>query len=120
MTGSVKLNSISKTRRFFQPVKKLSILLYVQMASIGMMIGSAIINAVAFTGGNYLASYLASDGKVTLEGKMRHDKAIEAYNAPYTKYTCDRTKLLDWIDTIRKMKEKAKQDFTNTDYAITL
>ena len=33
------------------------------MASIGMMIGSAIINAVAFTGANYLASYLSSDGR---------------------------------------------------------
>ena len=85
-----------------------------------MMIGSAIINAVAFTGGNYLASYLSSDGKVTLEGKKRHDKAIEAYNAAYAKYTCDRTKLFEWIETIREMTKKAKQDFTNTDYAIKL
>jgi len=32
-----------------------------KMASIAMMIGGAVINAAAFTGGNYLAIYLAGD-----------------------------------------------------------
>ena len=31
-----------------------------------------------------------------------------------------RTKLLDWIETLHERKELAKQNFTNTDYAITL
>ena len=36
------------------------------------------------------------------------------------KYTLGRTKLLDWIETKREIKEQAKQNFTNTDYAIKL
>ena len=50
------------------------------MASIGIMIGGAILNAAAFTGGNYLAKYLAGDsGQAALAEKKRHDKALEAY-----------------------------------------
>jgi len=54
------------------------------------------------------------------EEKVRHDKALEAYQAAYAKYTRDRTKLLDWFATNAKIKEQAKQDFTNTDYAFKL
>ena len=31
--------------------------------------------------------------------KVRHQKVLEAYQAAYAKYTRDRTKLLDWIET---------------------
>ena len=51
---------------------------------------------------------------------MRHDKALEAYQAAYAKYTRDRTKLLDWIAANDRLKDQAKQDFTNTDYAFKL
>jgi len=41
------------------------------------MIGGAVLNAAAFTGGNYLAKYLSDDsGKAALEEKTRHDKAL--------------------------------------------
>jgi len=59
-------------------------------------------------------------GKGALEEKTQHDKALEAYQAAYAKYTPDRTKLLDWIQTNAEIKEQAKQDFTNTDYAFKL
>jgi len=36
------------------------------------------------------------------------------------KYTRDHTKLLDWIEINREIKEQAKQNFTNTDYAFKL
>jgi len=36
------------------------------------------------------------------------------------KYTRDRTKLLDWIQTSREIKKQAKQNFTNTYDAIKL
>jgi len=39
---------------------------------------------------------------------------IEAYHTAYAKYTRDCTKLLDWIEPNREMKEKARQDFMNT------
>ena len=91
------------------------------MASIAMMIGGAVLNAAAFTGGNYLAKYIAGDsGQAALAEKTRHDKALEAYQAAMEKYTRERTQLLDWIETNSEIKDQAKQDFTNTDYAFKL
>ena len=78
------------------------------MASIAMMIGGAVLNAAAFTGGNYLAKYLSGDGG-TLAEKTRHDKALKAYEAAQARYSQERTKLLDWIETNRENKEMAKQ-----------
>ena len=91
------------------------------MASIAIMIGGAVLNAAAFTGGNYLAKYIAGDGgKAALAEKTRHDKALEDYQAKMEKYTRERTQLLDWIETNREIKAQADQNFTNTDYAFKL
>ena len=91
------------------------------MASIAIMIGGAVLNAAAFTGGNYLAKYIAGDnGKAALAEKPRHDKALEAYNASMEKYNQERAQLLDWIETNREIKAQADQNFTNTDYAFKL
>ena len=85
------------------------------------MIGGAVLNATAFTGGNYLAKYLAGDSEqAALAEKTRHDKALEAYQAAMEKYTLERAQLLDWIETNRQIKAQADQDFTNTDYAFKL
>ena len=91
------------------------------MASIAMIIGGAVLNAAAFTGGNYLAKYIAGDsGQAALDEKTRHDKAIEAYDAAMDKYNRERTQLLDWVETNREIKAQADQNFTNTDYAFKL
>ena len=91
------------------------------MASVAMMIGGAVLNAAAFTGGNYLAKFLAGDnGKATLDEKMRHDKALEAYQSAMAKYTHERTQILDWINTNEDIKEHAQKNFTNTDYTFKL
>ena len=56
------------------------------MASIAIMIGGAVLNAAAFTGGNYLAKNIASDrGQAALAEKTRHDKALEAYHVAMKK-----------------------------------
>ena len=85
-----------------------------------MMIGGAVLNAVAFSAGNYISNNLDGGEKAALEEKKRHDRAIEAYKAAYAKYTRDRTKLLDWIETKAEIKAKAEQNLTNTDYAFKL
>ena len=41
------------------------------MASLMMMVGGAVVNALAFSGSNYLFSKMHSD-----EERKRHDKAI--------------------------------------------
>ena len=85
------------------------------------MIGGAVLNAAAFTGGNYLAKFLAGDGgKAALDEKTRHDKALEAYQSSMAKYTRERTQILDWINTNEEIKENADKNFTNTDYAFKL
>ena len=85
------------------------------------MIGGAVLNAAAFTGGNHLTKYLAGDdGQAGLAKKTQHDKALEAYQAAMEKYTLGRTQLLDWIETNREIKDQAKQNFTNTVCAFKL
>ena len=82
------------------------------------MIDGAVLNAAAFTGGNYLAKYIAGDsGQAALAEKTRHDKALEAYQAAMEKYTRERTQLLDWVETNREINAQAN---TNTDYAFKL
>ena len=88
------------------------------MASIAIMVGGAVLNAAAFIGGNYLARALGGGDKAALEEKEHHDRALEAYQAASAKYTRDRTKLLDWIETNAEIKAQAKQNFT--DYAFKL
>ena len=91
------------------------------MASIVMMIGGAVLNAAAFTGGNYLAKFLAgNNGKAALDEKTWHDKALEAYQSAMAKYSCERTQILNWINTNEEIKEHADKNFTNTDYAFKL
>ena len=91
------------------------------MASVTIMAGGELLNAVAFIGGNYLARLLSgNDSSAALEEKVRHDKALEAYQEAYVKYQKDRTKLLDWIAANEWIKEEAKQNFTDTDYAFKL
>ena len=62
------------------------------------MVSEAVLNAATFIGGNYLAKALSGDsGQAALNEKIRHDKALEAYQAAYAKYQKDRTELLDWV-----------------------
>ena len=85
------------------------------------MAGGALLNAAAFIGGNYLAGFLyGNDSSEALEEKVRHDKALESYQKAYAKYQKDRTKLRDWIAANERIKEQAKQNFTDMDYAFRL
>jgi len=89
------------------------------MASIAILVGSAVVNAVALTGSGYVEKIVTGDDGAMAE-KKRHDKALEAYETAQARYAHERTKLLDWIEVNRENKELAKQNFTNTDYAFKL
>ena len=87
------------------------------MASIALMIGGAIINATTFVGGSYLAKYLSGSSDSD-EEKRRHDLAVEKYQKKYEEYEENRAKLNDWIMTNDRIKDEAKENFKNTDYAL--
>ena len=89
------------------------------MASIALMIGGAIINATTFVGGSYLAKYLSGSSDSD-EEKKRHDLAVEKYPKKYEEYEENRAKLNDWIMTNDRIKDEAKENFKNTDYALKL
>ena len=89
------------------------------MASIALMIGGAIINATTFVGGSYLAKY-RSGSSDSDEEKKRHDLAVEKYQKEYEEYEENRAKLNDWIMTNDRIKDEAKENFKNTDYALKL
>ena len=91
------------------------------MATIAIMVGGTVLNAATFIGGNYLAKALSGDsGQAAMEEKIRHDKALKAYQAAYAKYQKDRTELLDWIAEQDREKDKAIHDFQDTDRALAL
>jgi len=89
------------------------------MATLAVLVGGAVINAVALTSSNYIERMLTGDDGAKAE-KERHDKALEAYETAQARYAHDRTKLLDWIEVNRENKELAKHNFTNTDDAFKL
>ena len=89
------------------------------MASIALMIGGAIINATTFVGGSYLAKYLSGSSDSD-EEKKRHDLAVEKYQKEYEEYEENRAKLNDWIMTNDRIKDEAKKNLENTDYALKL
>ena len=87
------------------------------MINVAIMVGGAVLTAAAFIGGNYLAKAFGGGDKATHEEKVRHDKALEAYQAAEAaEYSCVHTKLLDWIVTNAKIQQEAN----NKDYAFKL
>ena len=91
------------------------------MATIAIMLGGALLNPAAFIGGNYLAKALSGDsGNAALAEKIRHDRALEAYQAAYQKWQKDRTELFDWIAEQDREKDKARYDFQDTDKTLAL
>jgi hypothetical protein len=66
------------------------------MATIAMMVGGAIVNALAFSGSNFLFSSMKS--KQVDEERLRHDKAVEQLNAAHEAWSRKRTERLDWLN----------------------
>ena len=82
------------------------------MASIAMLLGGAAVNALAFSGSNYLFSMLRSSG--VDEERRRHDKAVEQLQAAHEQWSKQRTERLDWINE----ELYAVQTFHDVDMAI--
>ena len=86
------------------------------MASIGFLIGGALINALAFSGSNFLFSSLSKES-VNKEQK-RHDKAIEDLQRTQIEWAKKRQELLDYINNEIMKERKAEKRFTNLNSAM--
>ena len=60
-----------------------------------MLVGGAMVNALAFSGSNYLFSMLRTSD--LNEECKRHDQAVEQLQAAQAKWSRKRTEPLDWI-----------------------
>ena len=84
-------------------------------SAVAMMIGGAVTNALAFTGGNYLFSHLGKDSD---EERKRHDKAMEQLEAAQAKRSKERTQRLDFINEQLQKEHHAEQEFSDVDTAM--
>ena len=77
------------------------------MASIGFLIGGALINALAFSGSNFLFSRLSKES-IDKERK-RHDKAIEDLQPAQIEWAKKRQERLDYIHNEITKERKAEK-----------
>ena len=86
------------------------------MASIGFLIGGALVNALAFTGSNYLFSSLSKES-IEKERK-RHDKAIEDMQQAQLLWAKKRQERLDYINDEIAKEHKAEKRFADLNSAM--
>jgi hypothetical protein len=86
------------------------------MAGIAMMVGGALVNALAFTGSNFLFSSMGSNS--ANEERKRHDKAVENLQKAQTEWAERRTERLDWINNEIRKQNHAAKTFDDVDEAI--
>lgn len=86
------------------------------MASVAIMVGAAVINAIAFTGGSALYDKFGrGDGS---EERLRHDLAIEAQQKAVADWNKKRSETLDWINEKLRNKSDARVIFDDVDRAL--
>ena len=85
------------------------------MASIGFLIGGPLVNALAFTGSNYLFSSLSKES-IDKERK-RHDKAIEELLRAQIEWAKKRQQRLDYINDEIAKEHKAEKRFADLSFS---
>ena len=86
-------------------------------SAVAMMIGGAVVNALAFTGSNFLFSKLGKNNDSEAE-RERHDKAVEQLEAAQAAWSQKRTQRLDFINEEIQKEHHAEQTFDNVDQAM--
>ena len=72
-------------------------------------------NALAFSGGNYLFSHMGSNAD---EERKRHDKAMEQLEAAQAKWSKERTQRFDFINEQLQKEHHAEKEFSDVDTAM--
>ena len=85
------------------------------MASLLFTIGGAVVNALAFSGTNFIFSRLTYHGE---EERKRHDLALEKLKRTRDESNEDRMKWLDFINKRLREQNKARAYIGNVDEAI--
>ena len=86
------------------------------MASVAMLIGGALANALAFTVSSYLFHRLSADN-IDADRK-RHDAAIEALQKAQIEWTHKRQQRIDFINNQLRLERKAETKFTELNDAM--
>ena len=80
------------------------------MMSVAMLIGGALTNALAVTGGSYLFHRLSAD---SIDAKRkRHDAAIEKHQAAQLEWAHKHQQSIDFINNQLRLERKAETKFT--------
>ena len=86
------------------------------MATIAILIGGAIANAVAFVGGNALYDKFGrTDGS---QERIRHDRAIEDLQKVTSEWNQKRLETLDFINNKLREKSESRYTFDDVDRAL--
>ena len=86
------------------------------MASVAMLIGGALANALAFTGSSYLFHRLSADN-IDAERK-RHDAAIEKLQTAQLEWAHKWQQRIDFINNQLRLEQKAETKFTELNDAM--
>ena len=86
-------------------------------SALAMMIGGAVVNPLAFTGGNFLFSKLGKNQDAEKE-RQRHDKAVEQLDAAQAAWSQKRMQSLDFINEQMQKEHHAEQTFDDVDQAM--
>ena len=81
-----------------------------------MLLGGTLVNALAFSGSNFLFSLLREKG--VDEERKRHDKAVEQLQSAQVAWAHKRTERIDWINEELRRHGHAVQTFWDVDAAI--
>ena len=85
------------------------------MTSLLFTVGGAAVNALAFSGTNFLFSRLTDHGE---EERKRHDLALEKLQRARDEWNKDRMKRLDFINKRLREKNEARAYINNVDEAM--
>ena len=83
-----------------------------------MMIGGAVVNAVAFTGSNFFILKTRKKNNDAEAERERHDKTVEQLEAAQAAWGQKRTQRLDFINEEIQKEHHAEQTFDNVDQAM--
>ena len=85
------------------------------MASLLLTIGGAVVNALAFSGTNFLFSRFTNHGE---KKRKRHDLVLEKLQKARDEWNKDRMKRLDFINKRLREKNEARVYINNVDEAM--